>query len=139
MLPTLRYVGMVLVLSVVLVGVAAVDMPVAGQQLRIAAVSEQAAASPVIVVTLASSRRVDPKAWDRLARCESGGNWRSNVGTFDGGLQFLPTTWRSFGGTQYAPYAYQATREQQIAIAERVLASQGWRAWPACSRKLGLR
>jgi Transglycosylase-like domain len=118
---------------------------IARQQPRIAAVGEQAPSSPVITATLASSQRVrhaqrvDAGLWDRLAQCESSGDWGSNVGTFDGGLQFLPTTWRSFGGAQYAPYAHQATREQQIAIAERVLASQGWRAWPACSRKLGLR
>lgn len=77
--------------------------------------------------------------WDRLAQCEAGGNWAINTGNgFHGGLQFAPSTWRGFGGAEFAPYAYQATREQQIAVAERVLAGQGWGAWPACSRKLGL-
>jgi resuscitation-promoting factor RpfA len=75
--------------------------------------------------------------WDALAQCESGGNWSTNTGNgFSGGLQFTPSTWRSFGGTGLA---HQASRAQQIAVAERVLASQGWKAWPACSRKLGLR
>ncbi len=78
--------------------------------------------------------------WDTIARCESSGNWSMNSGNgYSGGLQFHPGTWRSAGGTAYAPYAYQATPAQQIEIAERVLASQGWGAWPACSRRAGLR
>lgn len=77
--------------------------------------------------------------WDRLAQCEAGGNWGINTGNgFHGGLQFTPGTWRAYGGASYAPYAHQATREQQIAIAEKVLAGQGWGAWPACSARLGL-
>lgn len=77
--------------------------------------------------------------WDRLAGCESGGNWAINTGNgYYGGLQFSGQTWSAFGGGQYAPTANQATREQQIAIAEKVLASQGWGAWPACSASLGL-
>lgn len=77
--------------------------------------------------------------WDRLAQCESGGNWAINTGNgYQGGLQFSPGTWGSHGGTEYAPTADQASREQQIAIAEHVLASQGWGAWPACSSSLGL-
>ena len=77
--------------------------------------------------------------WDRLARCESGGNWASTVGTFEGGLQFHPSTWDAYKPGGYPNHAYQASREQQIAVAKRVLADQGWAAWPACSRKLGLR
>ena len=78
--------------------------------------------------------------WDRLAQCEAGGNWHINTGNgYQGGLQFSPSTWAAYGGTQYAPTANQATREQQIAIAEKVRASQGWGAWPACTSKLGLR
>ena len=77
--------------------------------------------------------------WDRLAQCESGGNWQINTGNgYHGGLQFSASTWRAYGGQEFAPYAYQATREQQIAVAERTLAGQGWGAWPACSAKLGL-
>ena len=78
--------------------------------------------------------------WDNVAWCESGGNWGYNGSSgYDGGLQFHPGTWRGFGGQEFAEFAWQATREQQIIVAERVLDSQGWRAWPACSRKLGLR
>jgi hypothetical protein len=77
--------------------------------------------------------------WDRLAQCESGGNWAINTGNgYQGGLQFSPSTWSGHGGGQFAPTANQASREQQIAVAERVLASQGWGAWPACSSSLGL-
>ena len=78
--------------------------------------------------------------WDSLAQCESGGDWAINTGNgFSGGLQFTPSTWAGHGGTAYAPSAHLATREQQIAIAERVQASQGWGAWPACTASLGIR
>ncbi len=77
--------------------------------------------------------------WDRLAQCEAGGNWAINTGNgYHGGLQFSPSTWAAYGGQEFATYAYQATRAQQIAVAERTLAGQGWGAWPACSAKLGL-
>ena len=75
--------------------------------------------------------------WDKLAQCESTGNWSINTGNgFSGGLQFTKSTWRAFGGEGAA---HNASREEQIIVAERVLAQQGWGAWPACSRKLGLR
>jgi hypothetical protein len=76
--------------------------------------------------------------WDRLAQCESSGNWHINA-YHDGGLQFLPSTWTAYGGEKYAPYAYQATREQQIEIAQRLQAAKGWGQWPTCSKRLGLR
>ena len=75
--------------------------------------------------------------WDKVAQCESGGNWATSTGNgFHGGLQFTASTWRSFGGSGMP---HQASRTEQIAVAERVLDAQGWKAWPACSRKLGLR
>ncbi len=78
--------------------------------------------------------------WDSIAQCESTGNWAINTGNgFFGGLQFTPSTWLGFGGGEYAPSAHLATREQQIAIAQKVQAAQGWGAWPACTAKLGLR
>ena len=77
--------------------------------------------------------------WDRLAQCEAGGNWGINTGNgFQGGLQFSPSTWNAHGGQQYAATANQASREEQIAVAEKVLDSQGWGAWPSCSSSLGL-
>lgn len=78
--------------------------------------------------------------WDELAQCEAGGDWSINTGNgFSGGLQFTPSTWAGFGGTEYAPAAHMASREQQIAVAEKVQAAQGWGAWPACTAKMGLR
>ena len=75
--------------------------------------------------------------WDKLAQCESSGNWSANTGNgFSGGLQFTPSTWKAFGGEGRA---HNASRAEQIAVAERVLDGQGWGAWPACSKKLGLR
>jgi uncharacterized protein YabE (DUF348 family) len=75
--------------------------------------------------------------WDKLAQCESGGNWSINTGNgFYGGLQFSLSTWRAYGGTGMPN---KASREQQIAIAKKIQAKQGWGAWPACSTKLGLR
>lgn len=80
--------------------------------------------------------------WDQLAQCEAGGNWTTNTGNgFGGGLQFMHgngySTWLSFGGGEFAAHPWEATREQQIEVAARVLNSVGWNAWPGCSRKLG--
>ncbi|MFZ0831506.1 MAG: transglycosylase family protein, partial [Mycobacterium sp.] len=75
--------------------------------------------------------------WDTVARCESGGNWGINTGNgYQGGLQFSPGTWSSAGGSEFAPAAHMASREQQIAVAERVLARQGRGAWPTCGTGL---
>ncbi|MGB5112862.1 MAG: transglycosylase family protein [Mycobacterium sp.] len=75
--------------------------------------------------------------WDTVARCESGGNWAINTGNgYHGGLQFSPSTWSGHGGGEFAPSAFLATKEEQIAVAERVLASQGKGAWPSCGRGL---
>lgn len=80
---------------------------------------------------------VGGSVWDRLAQCESGGNWSINTGNgYYGGLQFSLPTWRSVGGSGYP---HQASREEQIARAEILLARSGWGQWPACSSKLGLR
>jgi hypothetical protein len=77
--------------------------------------------------------------WNRLAQCESGGNWKINTGNgYYGGVQFSLGSWNAVGGNRYAPRPDLATRAQQVAAAERLLDIQGWGAWPACSRKLGL-
>ena len=76
--------------------------------------------------------------WDRLAKCESGGNW-SHRGTYHGGLQFHPDTWSRNKPSGYPTYAYEASRAQQIEVGKRVQRAQGWAAWPHCSRRLGLR
>jgi resuscitation-promoting factor RpfB len=75
--------------------------------------------------------------WDRLAQCESGGNWSINTGNgYYGGLQFSLGTWRAYGGSGYP---HQNSRAQQIAIAQKLQSAAGWGQWPACSSKLGLR
>lgn len=91
-------------------------------------------------VALAGNASAAPDSdWDALAQCEAGGNWGINTGNgYQGGLQFSPSTWNAHGGGEFASTANQATREQQIVIAEKVLASQGWGAWPSCSSSLGL-
>lgn len=76
--------------------------------------------------------------WDRIAQCESGGNWQINTSNgYYGGLQFSADTWRGYGGTAYAPTADQASKAQQIAVATKVQAAQGWGAWPNCSVQAG--
>ncbi|MET9106645.1 transglycosylase family protein [Streptomyces zhihengii] len=71
--------------------------------------------------------------WDKVAQCESGGDWSINTGNgYYGGLQFSASTWAAYGGTAYASTADQASKAQQIAVAEKVLAGQGKGAWPSC-------
>ncbi len=84
-----------------------------------------------------SSSTPSGSVWDKLAQCESGGNWSINTGNgYYGGLQFSLSTWRAYGGSGYP---HQASREEQIAIAKKLQAAAGWGSWPACSSKLGLR
>ncbi|WP_307849588.1 transglycosylase family protein [Qaidamihabitans albus] len=82
----------------------------------------------------------DGAVWDRLAQCESTGNWSINTGNgYYGGLQFDKPTWDAYGGDQYAAYPHEASREQQIAIATKVRDDRGgYSAWPHCSSQLGL-
>ncbi|MFE7762473.1 transglycosylase family protein [Streptomyces sp. NPDC057438] len=80
----------------------------------------------------------DSGVWDRIAKCESGGDWHINTGNgYYGGLQFAASTWRAYGGTAYAATADRASRSQQIAVATKVQRAQGWGAWPTCSRRAG--
>ncbi|MCU1516833.1 MAG: transglycosylase [Pseudarthrobacter sp.] len=84
----------------------------------------------------AANAATPTSTWDQLAQCESGGNWSTNTGNgYTGGLQFSSSTWAAYGGTGSAA---DASREQQIAVAEQVQASQGWGAWPSCAAQLGL-
>jgi Transglycosylase-like domain len=86
-----------------------------------------------------SAFAVDDATWDLLAMCESSGNWAANTGNgYYGGLQFSLATWQGYGGDEIAAYPHQATREQQIAIAERLYARRGFQPWPACRAELGL-
>ncbi|WP_217166959.1 transglycosylase family protein [Streptomyces sp. AC512_CC834] len=81
----------------------------------------------------------DVETWDKVAACESTNDWDINTGNgYYGGLQFTQSTWEAFGGTRYAPRADLATKDQQIAVAEKVLDGQGPGAWPACAPRAGL-
>lgn len=91
-------------------------------------------AAAAITATLAPQAAADPN-WDAIAACESGGNWATNTGNgFHGGLQFTAQTWAAYGGTGAAE---NASREQQITVARKVLAGQGIGAWPVCGRHAG--
>lgn len=108
-------------------------------------------ATLVVVPTPAPPRAAPPRAapaggtaggdsvWDDLARCESGGNWAINTGNgYYGGLQFSHGTWHGYGGGEFAEYPHEATREEQIIVAERLRAARGYAPWPACRAELGL-
>ncbi|WP_069169991.1 transglycosylase family protein [Streptomyces griseus] len=94
-------------------------------------------ALPLLAAAPAGAASQD--VWEKVAACESSGNWHINTGNgFYGGLQFTGSTWAAYGGTAFAPRADLATREQQTAVAEKVLNGQGPGAWPTCSVQAGL-
>src|SRR5690606_15126281 len=85
------------------------------------------------------AQAADVGTWDKVAACESTNDWNINTGNgYYGGLQFTQSTWEEYGGTRYAPRADLATKDQQIAVAEKVLDGQGPGAWPVCSERAGL-
>ncbi|MET9653467.1 MULTISPECIES: transglycosylase family protein [unclassified Streptomyces] len=86
-----------------------------------------------------SAQAASLDVWEKVAACESSSNWRINTGNgYFGGLQFSQATWERYGGTHYAPRADLASKDQQIAVAEKVLKGQGPGAWPACAPRAGL-
>jgi Transglycosylase-like domain len=94
-----------------------------------------AASAPAAPVATYSGNSV----WDDLAHCESSGNWAINTGNgYYGGLQFSLGTWNGYGGAEFAEYPHQATRAEQITVAERLRDARGYQPWPACRAKLGL-
>jgi len=108
---------------------------------RIASLAATAAlgAGAAMAIGAAPAHAVDLSVWDKVAQCESSGNWAINTGNgFYGGLQFTRSTWLAYGGGAYASTANLASKSQQIAIAQKVLASQGPGAWPVCSVRAGL-
>ncbi|MEU5739532.1 transglycosylase family protein [Streptomyces tendae] len=91
------------------------------------------------LVGTGTAHAADVETWDKVAACESTDDWDINTGNgYYGGLQFTQSTWEAFGGTRYAPRADLATRDEQIAVAEKVLDVQGPGAWPVCSERAGL-
>jgi hypothetical protein len=85
-----------------------------------------------VAAAQATAKAQDDAVWDRIAACETGGNWQMQGSRFSGGVGFANTTWNAFGGREFAPNAGMATRDQQIVVAERVRANVGL-------RRLGLR
>ncbi|MEV6169513.1 transglycosylase family protein [Streptomyces sp. NPDC051954] len=107
----------------------------ATRAIAIAGVTGAAVAAPLMAAGNASAATASE--WDTVAQCEAGGNWSINTGNgYYGGLQFSASTWAAYGGTQYAGSADQASKAQQIEIAEKVLAAQGKGAWPNCGTGL---
>jgi LysM repeat protein len=110
------------------------------RRIRAAVIAGAVVATPVVgLVTATSASAASASAWDRVAQCESGGDWSINTGNgFYGGLQFTQSTWAAYGGTAYASRADLASESAQISVAEKVLASQGVGAWPVCGPRAGL-
>ncbi|MEV4946645.1 transglycosylase family protein [Streptomyces sp. NPDC053755] len=103
----------------------------ATRAVALAGIAGVAVAAPLM--TAGSASAATASEWDTVAQCESGGNWSINTGNgYYGGLQFSASTWAAYGGTAYAATADQASKSQQIEIAEKVLAGQGKGAWPSC-------
>src|SRR3954452_4706184 len=101
----------------------------------LAGVTGVAIAAPLMAAGNASA--VTASEWDTVAQCESGGNWSINTGNgYYGGLQFSSSTWAAYGGTAYASSADRASKSEQIAVGEKVLAAQGKGAWPTCGTGL---
>ncbi|MEU5346236.1 transglycosylase family protein [Streptomyces sp. NPDC020766] len=91
-----------------------------------------------LLAATGNAAAADSGVWDRIAQCESGGNWHINTGNgYYGGLQFSAGTWRAYGGSAYASTADKASKTQQIAVATKVQRGQGWGAWPTCSSRAG--
>lgn len=98
------------------------------------AIAGIAVGTPLAIAATPAQAAVSPD-WDAIAKCESGGNWSTSTGNgYYGGLQFSASTWKAYGGTGSAA---NASREQQIAVAERVLQGQGIGAWPVCGKRGG--
>lgn len=102
-----------------------------------AAVAEEKSNTPKQQPASTAAPVASGSVWDKLAACESGGNWAINTGNgYYGGLQFSLSTWRSVGGSGYP---HQASRAEQIKRGKILQARSGWGQWPACTAKLGLR
>jgi nucleoid-associated protein YgaU len=105
---------------------------------RAATVAATAGVAAVAPLLAAAPAHADSVNWDAIAACESGNNWSINTGNgYSGGLQFSQGTWNAYGGGKYASSASQASRSQQIAVAEKVRAGQGIGAWPVCGKRAG--
>ena len=108
-----------------------------GRRLLQAAVATAVALGAPVALAGTADAATPTAKWDRIAQCESGGKWNTATGNgYYGGLQFSPSTWKAHGGKGSA---HNASKAEQIKVAERVLKTQGWKAWPVCSKKAGFR
>lgn len=94
--------------------------------------------------TMTMDPALNARLWELIAACESSGNWQATGGSFSGGLQFLPSTWVAHGGREFAPTAAQASKSEQIAVANRLSSGGDWlKPWPVCGKRaattLGMR
>jgi resuscitation-promoting factor RpfA len=106
---------------------------------RVIGLTIAASATLITGASLSPNAQAAGSVWDRVAACESSGNWAINTGNgYYGGVQFSVSTWTAFGGTRYGVNANRASKAEQIAIAQRVLAVQGPGAWPVCGKRAGL-
>ncbi|KNX38188.1 transglycosylase [Luteipulveratus halotolerans] len=113
--------------------------PVTGRRVLGVAMASAAVAGAGLATAGEAKAATPYNVWDRVAECESGGNWSINTGNgYYGGLQFSYSTWKAYGGQAYASTANRTSRDNQIRIAQRTLASQGPGAWPVCSKRAGL-
>jgi resuscitation-promoting factor RpfA len=95
--------------------------------------------APLLVFVSGPANAASDRTWNRLAGCESSRRWHIHTGNgYFGGLQFSLSTWRAYGGRKFARFPHRARRVEQVIMGQRVLHGQGWGAWPACSRRLGL-
>ncbi|WP_329555704.1 transglycosylase family protein [Streptomyces sp. NBC_00696] len=110
-----------------------------GQARTTAVLAGAALLAPLgLLAASGNAAAADSGVWDRIAQCESGGNWHINTGNgYYGGLQFSAGTWRAYGGSAYAATADQASKSAQITVASKVQRAQGWGAWPVCSVRAG--
>jgi len=164
-IPSRKTAGVTLIVGVLLVGIggALTPQPPSGTAAKSATSTGRSAPSATsTIVTTAPATTANPSSktpaaggantvaaapglsdtsvWDTLAQCESGGNWATNTGNgLYGGVQIDQGAWLSNSGGAYAPLPSEATREQQIVIAEKVRAAHGYTPWSSCADNLGLR
>ncbi|MFI9365432.1 transglycosylase family protein [Kitasatospora sp. NPDC053057] len=120
-------------------------MPYASDERTSRAVIRVGAAVAVVMAVVSggvragAAPRVADLVWDELADCERGGDWRADTGNgYYGGLQIRPPTWAESGGLHFADRPDHANRREQTTVGEVIVRQQGWEAWPACARELGL-
>jgi hypothetical protein len=108
-------------------------------RITVAVCAAVAAGAALLLVNPRQAGAATTQTWDRLAQCESGGDWSADTGNDRyGGLQLSAHTWKYYGGIRYTERPDEATRPEQILVAQRLLEDASWKPWPVCSRRLHL-